>query len=233
MNQLVRHLLPLALLALTGCNTVEFQSPPTLPLAACDPVWVGDWKVLETEPDSPSSSTDEQYLRVTAECKRWYWVGFGVDDAGKPTVEVDDIQAEQELGFASTEKHQILALREIPKAPAEPGDKPDGYLLIDYRQDDKTLVLAQVDQSRAARLVIDDQVPGWVEKRDRRADGTTEAWSKEFWVYLFGSPEETRAVLDTHALYGPPSHRLEAVDAATSARLSDAIAKTPPKTKEP
>lgn len=230
MNLLIRCLPSAALLLLAGCNTVQFQSPPSMPLATCAPGWEGDWHVIETSPSADDGPKDEQFLRVGPGCERWWLLGFGVDDAGKPTTEVDDIKEDQELGFASSDKLQVLAIRDRPKSPPEEApDKPDGYLLIRYEADGKSWQLSQVDRQRAAHLVVDDLAPGWIDKRDRRPDGSSNAYAPEFWVYLFGTPDETRALLDHHELYGAVSHRLEPVDAATSERLSAAIAASPAK----
>jgi hypothetical protein len=204
-------------LALAACDTVEFQSAPGA-MTACDPLLVGDWRAedLRREPDN-----GVLYLRITAGCERWYSVEVDKDDIGQVKTDVDDLQSDLELGFARTDTQAFIAARDRPdpSKPAAADDKPNGYTLIAYDRNDDTLVLRQIDLQAAAHLIVDDVVPGWVEKRDRAADGSRNAMASGFWVFVFGSPEETRALLDRHDLLDAPWMRLLPVDADVSTRL--------------
>jgi len=208
--------------ALAACDTVEFQSAPGA-MTACDPLMVGDWRAedLRREPDD-----GVLYLRITAGCERWYSVGIERDDKGNPVPDVDDLEVDMELGFARTDKHAYIAARDRADAakPGTPDDKPDGYTLVAYDRADVGLVLRQIDIRAVSHLIVDDVVPGWIEKRDRGADGSRNAMASGFWVFVFGSPEETRELLQTHDLLDAPWMRLLPVDTAVSAQIDGWIA---------
>jgi len=214
--------LGIAGVALAACDTVEFQSPPGA-MTACDPLLVGDWRAedLRREPDD-----GVLYLRITADCDRWYSVGIERNDEGQRVPDVDDLEVDLELGFARSDKQAFVAARDRPdpaKASAA-DDKPSGYTLVAYDQVDDALVLRQIDLKAAAHLIVDDRVPGWIEKRDRAADGSRNALSSGFWVYVFGNPDETRALLETHELLDAPWMRLLPVEASVSAEIDAWIA---------
>lgn len=224
---LPRLLLPLAALALTACESVSFQSPPS-DLQACAPGWEGDWRVVELEPEHPPAAGEVQYLRVTPGCERWWWVGYERDDSGALVADVDDMEEDQEIGFARTERYELLAARNRDSSPSE--DDPQGWLLIRHQRVGEAIELTPADKQIAARWVIDDLAPGWVDKRDRRADGTQDGYIKRYSVHLFGTPAELRRLLDQHPVFKRPAYRLEPVDAAISAQLEAAIRDRP---KEP
>lgn len=224
LHSVLRLLVPgAAALALAACDTVEFQSPPSAPLAACDPVLVGDWRAedLREEPQD-----GDLYLRISAGCERWHSVEIDRDEAGKLKADVDDLEADLELGFARTEKLTFIAARDRPDPAkaSEPQDKPNGYTLVAYEPVEDTLVLRQVDLREVSHLIVDDVIPGWIEKRDRAPDGSRNAMSSGFWVYVFGTPEETRALLDARDVLDAPWMRLLPVDADTSAKIDAWIA---------
>jgi len=212
-------------LILAACQTVEFESPPSLPLAACDPIWVGDWRIENLRSDREVVVGQEQFLRVDKSCKEWTMVEIRPGQDGMLEIEVDDMGKEQELGFAKSEKHTVLALRERadPNAQDAKDDKPEGYVLLSYAPSDKQLLIREADLKVAARLVIDDLAPGWVEKRDRNSDGSQGAFSKSFWVYLFGAAESTAALLDGNDLFTTDAARLTPLTAPDSARLNSAL----------
>lgn len=205
--------------ALTGaCDTVEFQSPPAEPLAACDPALVGDWRVedLREEPDA----SGRQYLRVSTGCERWLTLSVEPDEAGGEKADIDDLEEDLVLGFARTSGQAWIAARDAPKpGDTDPQDKPNGYTLIAWNAaDDGSVVLRQVDLRKVSHLIVDDKVPGWIEKRDRGADGRRDL-SSGFWVYVFGSADEVRALLEAHELLDAPWMRLKPADAAGRAEI--------------
>ena len=213
--------------ALTGaCDTVEFQSPPVEPLADCDPALVGDWRVedLREEPDADG----RQYLRVNAGCERWFTLSVEADEAGVEKADIDDLETDLTLGFARTERQAWIAAKDAPKpGDAEPQDKPNGYTLIAWdAADDGSVVLRQVDLRKVSHLIVDDLVPGWIEKRDRGADGQRDL-SSGFWVYVFGSADQVRALLEAHDLLDAPWMRLKPVDDAGRAEIDRWLADAP------
>lgn len=207
-------LLLLGASALAACDTVEFESPPG-ELTPCDEALVGDWRLddLREEPGADG----RQYLRVTAGCDRWYTVSAEAADGGGEKIDVDDLEEDMVLGFARTEGQAWIATRDAPK-PSEraPQDKPDGFTLVAWTaNDDGSLTLRLIDLRKAARLVVDGVVPGWVEKRDRRGEGAVSS----FWVFVFGSPPEVRAMLGQHDLLDAPWMRLLPASTAESAEV--------------
>lgn len=204
-----------AMLTLAACDTVEFQSPPSEPLAACDPALVGDWRAEDFRRE-PGEGT--LYLRITANCERWHSVGIERDEQGNPVPDVDDLEEDMELGFAHSGKQAFIAAKDRPDPtqPSTPEDKPNGYALIAYDRDEDNIILRQIDLKAAAHLIIDGVVPGWIEKRDRRPDGSRNGYAGGFWVYVFGTVEETSALLDAHELLDAPWMRLLPVDTSVS-----------------
>lgn len=225
MQTWMRYLWPISALLLAGCDTVSFQSPPST-LQACAPGWEGDWKVVELDPAHPPAPDEAQYLRVTAGCDRWWWIGYERDSGG--VAEVDDMEEDYEIGFARSERYELLAARDRKTTVSD--EEPQGWLLIRYRSADGAIELTPADKQTAAHWVIDDLAPGWVDKRDRRADGSQDGYLKRYSVHVFGSPEQIRQLLDQNPAFKRPAYRLEPVDAAISAKLGAAIRDRP---KEP
>jgi hypothetical protein len=223
LNCLRRALAPgIVALALAACDTVEFQSAPGA-VTACDSMLVGDWRAedLRREPDD-----GVLYVRITADCDRWHSVGIERNDDGQLVADVDDLEDDLELGFARTAKQTFIVARDRPD-PAKPGtpdDKPNGYTLVAYDRADEGLVLREINLKAVSHLIVDDVVPGWIEKRDRAADGRRNAMVSGFWVFVFGDADETRALLDAHDLLDAPWMRLSPVDARVSAQIDDWIA---------
>ncbi len=216
-------LMSAAALTLAACDTVEFQSPPSEPLAVCDPALVGDWRAEDFRRE-PSEGM--LFLRITENCERWYSVGIERDEQGNPVPDVDDLEEEMELGFAHSGKQNFIAAKDRPDPaqPSTPDDKPNGYTLIAFDRDEANIILRQINLKAAAHLIVDGVVPGWIEKRDRRPDGSRNGFSGGFWVYVFGSVEETSALLDAHPLLDAPWMRLSPVEASDSADIDGWLA---------
>lgn len=212
-----------AALTLAACDTVEFQSPPSEPLAACDPALVGDWRAEDFRREPGEGML---YLRITDNCERWYSVGIERDEQGNPVPDVDDLEEEMELGFAHSGKQAFIVARDRPDPAKEssPEDKPNGYTLIAFDRDEANIILRQIDLKAVAHLIVDDVVPGWIEKRDRRPDGSGNGYASGFWVYVFGSVEETSALLDAHQILDAPWMRLLPVEASDSADIDGWLA---------
>jgi|CXWL01.1.fsa_nt_gi hypothetical protein len=226
MNTLRIALLLGASIAIGACQTVEFETPPSMPLNTCDPVWVGDWRIENLRADQEVVAGQEQFLRVDANCKNWVMVEIRPGQGEELEIEVNDLTTEQEIGFAKSEKYQLLAARDLPDPDEKEAkvDKPEGWLLLSYTLAEKKLVLREADLKTAGRLVIDDRTPGWVEKHDRNSDGSEGAFSKNFWVFLFGTPESTKALLDANELFIADAARLTPLTPPESTRLSAALA---------
>ena len=230
MSHLIRFvaLLALTLTALVGCEKVEFQSPPSWPLEQCNSRFVGDWRVEDAQ--SPNQSDEQMYIRVAAECVSW--LGVEVDGSDPTQVKVEDMQAEMSLRFARSANHEFVVTREQadPKQ-TDPAAKPEGYVLASFELVDEVLELRLLDPAKTAHLIIDGVVPGWVEKRDRAPDGSLDPYAKRFDIYVFGDPEQTKQLLDSHVpdLLEPVWLRLHRVDAHTSEQISAWTADGPTK----
>jgi hypothetical protein len=215
--------LALMALALGACNTVEFENPPALPLNACAEGWPGDWRVVVLD-EAETETGGESFVRIAADCRRWQMISF--EASGE--VEIDELLKDSEIGFAASESHQVLAIRSRPETEPSPDaarpNKPDGWWLMKWSRDDASITLQQADLRRAAHLVIDGKTPGWVEKFDRRPDGTPRTGGPQFWVYLFGTPADMARLLDAHDLYAAISHRLEPATPGQRARIDAALA---------
>lgn len=213
---------------LTACTQVEFQSPPSLPLAACDSALVGDWRVEDPKDTEPAQ--ERIYLRVTEDCNEW--LGIEVDERAEdgPSLKIEDLKDDMSLGFARAGSQRfVVSLQKSNSAQVDPeateaqpestNERPSGHVLVDYRSEDSALVFRLLDPQRVAHLIIDDVIPGWVEKRDRRPDGSADVMAKRFSVYVFGDAEQTSALLQAHELSGPPWLRLLPADPATRAAM--------------
>lgn len=221
------------LAALSACTQVAFQSPPSLPLLDCDRALVGDWLVVD--PRAEGASSERIYLRVTEGCARWLGIEIDEQPGAEPKLKVDDLKNDMTLGFARAGEQRYVASMEIQKAdpePATPDAKPAGYVLAAYQGDGDGWLFRLVEPSTVAHLIIDDVIPGWLEKRDRSADGRRDAMAKRFEVYVFGDADSVSTVLQAHDLLGPAWLRLRPVDAATSERMSDWIAQATTETVE-
>jgi hypothetical protein len=210
-------------LALGACNTVEFENPPALPLQACAEGWPGDWRIVVLDP-AEDTADGESFVRIAADCRSWRMVSFDRKDG----VEIDDLLEDSEIGFAASEWHQVLAIRDRPEAEASPDaappDKPDGWLLMTWSRDGEAISLRPADLRGAARLIIEGGTPGWVEKFDRHPDGSPRSGGPHFWVYLYGTPAEIARLLDERIVFDDYSHRLEPATPEQRARIDAALA---------
>ena len=215
-----------ASIAIGACQTVEFESPPSMPLESCDPVWVGDWRIQNLRADQEIVVGQEQFLRVDKACKNWMMVEIRPGKGEELEIEVNDLTSDQEIGFAKSDKYQLLAARDLPDPDAKEAkvDKPEGWLLLSYTKAERKLVLREADLHAAGRLVVDERTPGWVEKHDRNSDGSEGAFSKNFWVFLFGTPESTKSLLDANELFIADAARLTPLTPPESTRLTAALA---------
>jgi len=225
------RLLPIviAVFATTACDTVEFQSAPDEPLADCDAALVGDWLITDLR-EGPRTD-GRQYLRVDSGCERWFTVAVERKADGSEEIEVDDLEEDLVLGFARTSTQAFIAARDRPKdgdANSPSQDKPDGYTLVAWdRHEDASITLRLVDLRKTSHLIIDGKVPGWVEKRDRRADGSRDGYVSTHWAFVFGSAAEVRTLLEAHDLLDAPWMRLEPTDAQDSAQINAWLAGAP------
>lgn len=216
-------------LLLCACESVEFQSPPSLPLAPCDAELVGDWRVHDLS--ESASENGDQYLRITAGCEHWFSIDVETDEGGQAKIDIDDLEDDMALGISRAGHQAYIAAREHPKAPEDgvAASEPSGYILVGYEHVHHDVILRQIDMKTTAHLIVDGAIPGWIDKHDRNVDGSRRAYGQEFSVFVFGSSDETRGVLEQHQLLSDPWMRLSPVDAATSARLDQWMAelKTP------
>lgn len=223
-----RLIIPLATLGLlAACTQVEFQAPPSLPLLDCDPMLVGDWQVIDAQTEEISS--ERVYLRVTEGCAQW--LGIEVDErpGNEPKLKVDDMKNEMSLGFARAGEQRYVASMARPKPdpePVDPDQRPTGYVLAAYETDGDSWLFRLIEPSLVAHLIIDDEIPGWLEKRDRRADGRRDAMAKHYTVYVFGDADSISTVLQAHDLLGPPWLRLLPVDAEIRTSMDEWIVQT-------
>lgn len=205
---------------LSACELVEFQSPPSLPLAECDADLVGDWRVRDLS-DS-ASKEGEQYLRVTAKCEHWYSIDIETDESGQVKPDIDDIEDDFKLGITHA-GHQsyIAALKQPdPQADGAAASRPSGYVLVAYEFIHHDVLLRQVDLKATAHLIVDGVIPGWIEKHDRNMDGSRRSYGQDFSVFVFGSSSETEELLKQHELLSKPWMLLSPVDTATRKRLN-------------
>lgn len=203
-------------LLLSACHQVQFQSAPGDSLVSCDPAWVGDWRLLALEPDSASDNEDA-FVRVEEECAGYTLVTTSRDEHGAEEVEVEDLTANASIAFARSSSGSWLVWKDRDEAPQAPAERPSGYTLYSYTLTDQQIDLQPIYVRKAAHLIIDGVVPGWIEKQDRRVDGGP--GNGRFFVYVFGSSTDIAQLLDTQDLQAPTSHRLVALGEDDRERL--------------
>jgi hypothetical protein len=188
-------------------------------------------------PERDSDAQESIYLRVTADCAQWLGIEVDRDTEGGFKLKVDDLKDEMTLGFARAGAQGFVVSQDkssqLPDAssndPAGPvpeaaDERPSGHVLVAYAAEDDGVVFRLIDPRPVAHLIIDDEIPGWLEKRDRRPDGSVDVMAKRYSVYVFGNPEATSALLQAHDLLGPPWMRLRPADAPTGAAMDEWIA---------
>lgn len=222
MNAWIRFAaIALFLIAASGCEKVQFQSPPTLPLAQCDAAFVGSWRVEDPSEDADGTA---MYVRVSERCADW--IGVEVDSDDALAAKIENLQEKMDLGFAAAGEQRYVASLEHQGPDADADSKPEGYVLARYSAGEDLIELRLLDATKAAHLIIDDALPGWVEKRDRDVDGRVAPLATRHYVYVFGNAEETSAALQRHgeAMLGPLWLRLRRVDAQTQGQIDAWIA---------
>lgn len=213
----------LMLLALPGCERVEFQSPPSEPLQACSEEWIGDWRLRPVRDQDEDG--DPGFLRVGEDCRPFVLVSFGLGEDGAERFEVEELRAQAHIGFATTAAWQVFAWREKDKPEREETRQPAGYSLYAWQRRGAFIELREADPRKAAHLVIDDRHPGWIDKRDRRPDGSRGA--STLFVFLFGSSAEIASLLDREELFGEVVMRLEPLGEADLETLEAALREAP------
>lgn len=220
MKSLRKIILALAMAGLLGgCESVQFQSPPSWPLADCDTNLVGDWRAKDLH--NPGDEDSEQYVRISSDCEHWYTISLEKDEDGQLKPDVDDIEDDMALSIARTRQHSFIVALEKPDKVADnhPVTEPKGYVLVAYEFVEDALILQQIDMNTTAHLIIDGVISGWIDKHDRNADGSRRTYGAEYSVFVFGDSEETRTLLEQHDLRAPPWMLLRRVDAASSKRI--------------
>ncbi len=212
----------LSALLLAACHQVQFQSAPGDSLERCDPAWVGDWRLLVLEPGT-ATDDEEAFVRVEEECAGYTLVTTGRDEHGAEKLDVENLTADGNITYARSGNRSWLVWRDRDEASQAPAARPSGYTLYGYTMIDQHIDLHPVDVRKAAHLIIDGVVPGWIEKQDRRADGRP--GSGGFFVYVFGSGAEIAQLLETQDLHAPTSHRVVALAEDERERLDGLLAK--------
>ena len=249
MMRTTRLMLAAWALSLGGCTVATFQSPPTA-LQNCDERLVGDWQML---PRDETSSDERAYLRVAAGCRQW--LGLEISGQAQEKIKLEDLAAGHALKLAHVGAWSVLVALEStaaatahaePAADADPAaaateaetaavTDPDGYVLFRYdTQDDGTVAVFEIDSRVIAHRIIDGDLVGWVDKRDRLADGSGGLLSRRFRVHVFGDSAATEAALRPASVWvDEPLLRLRPLSEAERAKLAPAWAQGATPAAEP
>lgn len=196
---------------LGGCTQVSFQNPPE-PLRACDERLIGHWEARSEDPEPG----ERVYLRIEAACERW--LALELDGEGPPKVE--DLAATHQLRFADlgttgepagedspvtgylvvTEIRTAADAEEAAGESASP-DEPRGHVLLRYAQVGQELRIWEIDARQVAHRIIDNEVPGWVDKRDRKPDASGNLLDRRFRVHVFADAAATRLLLSDAGIW--------------------------------
>lgn len=201
-------LLGFAACALAACDRVVFESPPGTTLSDCDERLVGGHRIVDLA--SPErADADAAWLWVEDGCRRWLIVSEGRDDTGQPAIEVDDLADEARVRFTRFDTRDVLVIddpRQARDAEADPFDA--AYVLMELRpQEDGAYRLYDADPHRTARLVLDDVLPGRV---DKRSQGRLR--SGQLQVRVDGDAAAIADAIHRFALLDSPRFELQAVD---------------------
>lgn len=193
---------------LAGCTQVSFQHPPE-PLSVCDERLVGSWEAAMDDPEPG----ERVFVRIEQHCERW--LALELDGQGPP--KVDDLARQRQLRFAQLDRgaqdadavEGILVVTEHgddtaaddPESAAVDSDEPQGHLLLRYRLVGSDLQLWHVDARQVAHRIIDNELPGWVDKRDRKADDSGNVLDRRFRVHVFADVPSTRQLLSDVSIW--------------------------------
>jgi hypothetical protein len=190
---LALHGVAILTLALSGCVTTLFESPPGITTTSCDKRWVGNWEVRQEHPASPSKDT--LTVSISPECKTL----TAIED-GKTQHDTDHVI----LAFASIKDIAIAALKLDPMATdaqAKPLDWDVGYHYFSYVVAADEIRLRQVDDDRVAQLLIEGKLVGRTEKITRYPGANQPADGATLHNFVAGSAQDMANALTTYALF--------------------------------
>ena len=148
---------------LGGCQNTTFENPPAEKMAACDPHFVGKWRL--TNPDEKRSEDKGFFVIVERDCKRWRFIEDGKDD--------EKTEASTHFAFASLGDLSLLTVRD----DADASNKNDaqarwknGYFYLRYELVDKSVRLYPIDHKHLAHLIVDGAVHGRTERISREPE---------------------------------------------------------------
>ncbi|MGH8123248.1 MAG: hypothetical protein ACREPT_10815 [Rudaea sp.] len=190
-------LVPMFAIALAGCVSTIFESPPGTAASACDPRWVGNWDVQMANPKAQGD--DKLVLRVGAQCKT-----LSVVENGNEQRDLDHAV----LAFASIRGNRIAAFKLDPDSngtKSKPAEWETGYHYFSYVANDGQIRLRQVDDERIAKLLIDGKLSGRTEKITRYPGASQPAESGTLHNFVAGTPQEMVHALATYPLFSDKS----------------------------
>ncbi len=198
-----RALAPLFTVALAGCVSTIFESPPGTATSACDTHWVGSWDVHTTDPKAQGD--DKLMLRVGAQCK-----ALTIVENGNKQHDLDHTV----LIFATIHGRHIAALKldsETKGTKSSLSDWDTGYHYFSYMATDKEIRLHQADDERVAELLIDGKLFGRTEKITRYPGAKQPADSGTLHNFVAGTPSDMARALQRYPLFSEQErHHIDA-----------------------
>lgn len=170
----------LAMGMLGACQETRFEALPSGDVSACDPAWVGDWRVQETDEDDKDDGP-------------FYWV-VAADCAQYQTLEPDgesDGEEDFSIRYLTHGKSTYLALNE-PEAKQGDSDYDKATMLVRYEVVNKNEIRTfEVDNRFVAELIVQGKISGSTEVKNSKSNGS-------------GKPVKTDSI--SNLIYGPSSN---------------------------
>lgn len=202
---------------LSGCVETLFESQPAETMAACDPHFVGKWRV---EPTDNKDSNDEMFLIVERQCRRWRFIEDGKED--------EKLEKTTHVAFGNVAGQALLTVKADPDKPGDNDPWRVGYYYFRYDLADKTIHLRGVDDRRVAHLIVDGKVFGRTQRVSREpgdqrasADG-----SNELHNFVAGGSAEMARVVQIEGLFA--DHDAYVLKPARDAEIFKAAKKKSP-----
>ena len=150
---------------LSGCEQLRVESIPTGENIACDPQFVGWWRV---ESESANGGDDVLHLHVNDDCK--YWVTVENDSNGERKRE--DLAEQMGFDFRRVGDDHYLAVSDLSKNSEGKHEVGEGYALLRYVVHDDRIDLFEGDPRREAHRIAEGLVRGKVESGSHAQCGT-------------------------------------------------------------
>lgn len=182
-------------LAIAGCSSTLFESPPA-GKAGCDQRLVGQWRIGEwpaqaagPAADSPADEGDDTYLRITRSCR--------ILDlrTGRRPSDLSEVGNLSFLRIGTVDYAYTLHEERKPDGANRERPARTGYVVLRYQVTGDRVLLYPADHRRIARMIRSKQVPGMTDDSSDVAQVREEGVAPAINNFIPGSREQVKALL--------------------------------------